>query len=44
MTKQGTRTLVRLGAAKRQTKADQPIGQLEQIPTSKYEVAGWQST
>ncbi|MFC5345530.1 hypothetical protein ACETK8_14385 [Brevundimonas staleyi] len=44
MTQKGTRTpLVRLGAARRLTQADQPLGQFEQIPTSRYEVAGWQS-
>lgn len=35
--------LVRLGAARRQTRADQTIGMLEQIPMSRYEIAGWRS-
>jgi len=35
--------LVRLGAARRQTRADQPLGMFEQVPTSRYEIAGWRS-
>lgn len=41
MTKQAMRTLVRLGAAKRQTKADSTSGESELEPVFKYEIAGW---
>jgi len=36
-----TRTLVRLGEAKRQTKAQQDIGVLEGNPINKFRMTGW---
>lgn len=38
-----SKTLVRLGAAKRKTKADMLDGMFELNATTRYEQAGWQS-
>ncbi len=36
-----TRTLVRLGEARRQTKAQQDIGVLEGNPINRFRLTGW---
>ena len=35
------RTLVRLGDARRQTRADQTTGDLEAQPVHKFRITGW---
>jgi hypothetical protein len=43
MTLSPTPRLIRVGRARRLTQADMMLGMFEQIPISRYDMAGWQT-